>query len=59
MTKNLTEKIKAGELADYLARQLGGKGGGRPDMAQAGGTNVAELTAALQSVYPWAEEKLR
>lgn len=59
VTKNLTEKIKAGELADYLARQLGGKGGGRPDMAQAGGTNVAELTAALQSVYPWAEEKLR
>ena len=58
VTKNLTEKIKANELANYLAQQLDGKGGGRPDMAQAGGTKVAKLTMVLQSVYPWVEEKL-
>ncbi len=58
VTKNLTEKIKANELANYLAQQLDGKGGGRPDMAQAGGTKVAKLTMVLQSVYPWVEERL-
>jgi alanyl-tRNA synthetase len=50
--------VKAGELVNYVAQQVGGKGGGRPDMAQAGGTDAAKLPGALQSVRPWVEQRL-
>ncbi len=50
VTNDLTAKVKAGELVNHVAQQVGGKGGGRPDMAQAGGTDPAGLPAALQSV---------
>ncbi|KHT62401.1 alanyl-tRNA synthetase [Photobacterium gaetbulicola] len=58
VTKDLTGKVKAGELVNLVAQQVGGKGGGRPDMAQAGGTDAAALPAALESVTPWLVEKL-
>lgn len=58
VTKDLIGKVKAGELVSYLAVQVGGKGGGRPDMAQAGGSNPEALAAALESVMPWLTEKL-
>jgi len=58
VTSDLTEKIKAGELVNHVATQVGGKGGGRPDMAQAGGNNPAALPAALQSVRAWIAERL-
>lgn len=53
VTPDLTTKLKAGELVNMVAQQVGGKGGGRPDMAQAGGTNPAALPAALASVKDW------
>jgi len=59
VTADLTGKVKAGDLVNFVAQQVGGKGGGRPDMAQAGGTDPAKLNGALQSVRPWIEEKLR
>jgi alanyl-tRNA synthetase len=58
VTADLTAKVKAGELVNYVAQQVGGKGGGRPDMAQAGGTDPAKLGAALDSVRPWVEQRL-
>ncbi|HBC6052631.1 TPA: alanine--tRNA ligase [Proteus mirabilis] len=58
VTKDLTAKIKAGELISFVAQQIGGKGGGRPDMAQAGGTDVEALPAALVSVDEWVESHL-
>jgi alanyl-tRNA synthetase len=58
VTPDLTAKVKAGELVNYVAQQVGGKGGGRPDMAQAGGTDSAKLPAALQSVGLWVEQRL-
>ncbi len=58
VTADLTAKVKAGELVNFVASQVGGKGGGRPDMAQAGGTNAAALPAALASVRGWVEERL-
>src|SRR5579859_6102546 len=58
VTDDLTGKVKAGELVNYVAQQVGGKGGGRADMAQAGGTDAAKLPAALQSVQPWVEQRL-
>ncbi|HEX2565713.1 MAG TPA: alanine--tRNA ligase [Burkholderiales bacterium] len=58
VTADLTGKVKAGELVNYVAQQVGGKGGGRADMAQAGGTDAAKLPAALQSVQPWVEQRL-
>jgi alanyl-tRNA synthetase len=58
VTSDLTGKVKAGELVNYVAQQVGGKGGGRPDMAQAGGTDAAKLPGALQSVRPWVEQRL-
>ena len=51
-------KVKAGELVNMVASQVGGKGGGRPDMAMAGGTDPEPLPAALASVKAWVEEKL-
>jgi alanyl-tRNA synthetase len=58
VTKDLTSQVKAGDLVNYLAAQVGGKGGGRPDMAQAGGTQAENLDAALASAEPWLAEKL-
>jgi alanyl-tRNA synthetase len=58
VTADLTGKLKAGELVNYVAQQVGGKGGGRPDMAQAGGTDPAGLPSALQSVRSWVEQRV-
>jgi len=58
VTADLTARVKAGELVNYVAQQVGGKGGGRPDMAQAGGTEPAKLAAALQSVKGWVEQRI-
>ncbi|UNH39552.1 alanine--tRNA ligase [Moellerella wisconsensis] len=58
VTHDLTTKIKAGDLIAYVAQQVGGKGGGRPDMAQAGGTDVEALPAALATVEAWVESTL-
>ena len=58
VTPDLTAKLKAGDLVNYVAQQVGGKGGGRPDMAQAGGTDAAKVPAALGSVQQWVEQRL-
>jgi len=58
VTADLTSKVKAGELVNYVAQQVGGKGGGRPDMAQAGGTSPEKLPDALASVRGWVERRL-
>jgi alanyl-tRNA synthetase len=58
VTADLTARVKAGELVNFVAQQVGGKGGGRPDMAQAGGTEPAKLPAALQSVKGWVEQRV-
>jgi len=58
VTKDLTGKVKAGELVNMVALQVGGKGGGRPDMAQAGGTDASALPAALESAQAWIAERL-
>jgi alanyl-tRNA synthetase len=58
VTQDLLARVKAGELVNFVASQVGGKGGGRPDMAQAGGTNAAALPKALESVRGWVEERL-
>ena len=57
VTADLTSKIKAGELVNHVATQGGGKGGGRPDMAQAGGTDPTNLTQALESVHDWVAQR--
>jgi alanyl-tRNA synthetase len=58
VTADTTAKVKAGELVNMVAQQVGGKGGGRPDMAQAGGTQPENLAAALASVTDWVKAKL-
>ncbi|HHB1426790.1 TPA: alanine--tRNA ligase [Serratia odorifera] len=58
VTKDLTDRVKAGELIGNVAQQVGGKGGGRPDMAQAGGSDDNALPAALDSVEAWVASKL-
>jgi len=58
VTADLTSKVKAGELVNHVASQCGGKGGGRPDMAQAGGTLPDNLPKALESVAAWVGEKV-
>ena len=58
VTPDLATKVKAGELVNFVAQQVGGKGGGRPDMAQAGGTQPDNLPAALESVAGWVEQRL-
>ena len=58
VTSNVTSKVKAGELVNFVAQQVGGKGGGRPDIAQAGGTNPDGLAAALASVTAWVTERV-
>jgi alanyl-tRNA synthetase len=57
VTADATSKVKAGELVNFVAQQVGGKGGGRPDMAQAGGTQPENLAAALSSVHAWVKAK--
>ena len=58
VTPDLIAKVKAGELVNFVAQQVGGKGGGRPDMAQAGGTEPAKLPSALESVKTWVGERI-
>ncbi len=58
VTDDLTSKVKAGELVNYVAQQVGGKGGGRADMAQAGGTQPAKLPEALASVADWVKQRV-
>ncbi|SDX11928.1 alanine--tRNA ligase [Nitrosomonas oligotropha] len=57
VSADLTSKVKAGELVNFVAQQVGGKGGGRPDMAQAGGTQPEQLPRALEGVKDWVEKK--
>jgi alanyl-tRNA synthetase len=57
VTPELIGRIKAGELVNFVAQQVGGKGGGKPDMAMAGGTDPAALPAALASVQAWVAER--
>ena len=58
VTSDTTGKVKAGELVNFVAQQVGGKGGGKPDMAMAGGTDATNLNAALDSVQAWVTERL-
>jgi alanyl-tRNA synthetase len=58
VTSDLTARVKAGELVNFVAQQVGGKGGGRPDMAQAGGTEPGKLPNALESVKNWVEQRV-
>jgi len=58
VTKDLTGRLHAGELVNFVAAQIGGKGGGRPDMARAGGTDIDQLSQALSSVERWLEKNL-
>ena len=58
VTPDTTDRVKAGELVNFVAAQLGGKGGGKPDLAMAGGTEPAKLPQALASVYDWVAQKL-
>jgi alanyl-tRNA synthetase len=58
VTADTTGKVKAGELVSFVAQQVGGKGGGKPDMAMAGGTDARNLNAALASVQAWVTERL-
>lgn len=58
VTKNCAQIIHAGELVNFVAQQLDGKGGGRPDMAQGGGSDVGKLVIALKTVVPWVKERL-
>ncbi|PZP55829.1 MAG: alanine--tRNA ligase, partial [Azospira oryzae] len=58
VTSDLTGKVSAGELVNYVAGQVGGRGGGRPDLAQAGGSDPAKLPTALKGVASWVRERL-
>ena len=58
VTADITDKVKAGELVNSVAQQVGGKGGGRADMAQAGGTQPGFLATALASVSAWVKGRL-
>ncbi len=58
VTADTTARVKAGDLVNFVAGQVGGKGGGKPDMAMAGGTEPAKLQAALDSVQAWVLSKL-
>lgn len=58
VTRDTVDRVHAGELVNYVAEQVGGRGGGRPDMAQAGGNNPASLKQALDSVKAWVQSKL-
>ncbi|MCA1779273.1 MAG: alanine--tRNA ligase [Xanthomonadaceae bacterium] len=58
VTSDLSNRFRAGELVNYVAEQVGGKGGGRPDFAQAGGTDAGSLDSALESVYHWVDQNI-
>ncbi|MFM2036493.1 MAG: hypothetical protein RL459_1758, partial [Pseudomonadota bacterium] len=58
VTADSTSKVKAGELVNFVAQQVGGKGGGKPDLAMAGGTDASKLAAALASVQAWVTERV-
>ena len=58
VTPDAVGKLKAGELVNFVAQQVGGKGGGKPDMAMAGGTDASGLPKALQSVQAWVAERV-
>jgi len=58
VTRDVTEKVKAADLVNHVAVQVGGKGGGRPDLAQAGGTEPKLLAGALESVPEWLAARL-
>ncbi|MEY2890505.1 MAG: hypothetical protein RJA98_413, partial [Pseudomonadota bacterium] len=58
VTADTIAKVKAGELVNFVAQQVGGKGGGKPDMAMAGGTDPAGLPAALAAVQAWVAERV-
>jgi alanyl-tRNA synthetase len=58
VTSDLITKLKAGDLVNHVASQVGGKGGGKPDMAMAGGTDASKLPQALASVSAWVQQKL-
>ena len=58
VTADSVGKVKAGELVNFVAQQVGGKGGGKADMAMAGGTDAAALPAALQSVQAWVAQRV-
>ena len=58
VTQDLIARLKAGDLANHVASQVGGKGGGKPDMAMAGGTDASQLPQALASVQAWVQQKL-
>ena len=58
VTKAETAKVKAGELVNFVAQQVGGKGGGKPDLAMAGGSNAEGVPAALASVQAWVAERI-
>jgi len=57
VTADSIGKVKAGELVNFVARQVGGKGGGKPDLAMAGGTDASKLSAALDSVQGWVAQR--
>jgi alanyl-tRNA synthetase len=57
VTPDSVGRVKAGELVNFVAQQVGGKGGGKPDMAMAGGTDASKLAAALASVQAWVEAR--
>ncbi|HEY8708627.1 MAG TPA: DHHA1 domain-containing protein, partial [Burkholderiaceae bacterium] len=57
VTQDAMGRVKAGELVNFVAQQVGGKGGGKPDLAMAGGTDPGKLAAALQSVQAWVAER--
>jgi alanyl-tRNA synthetase len=58
VTQDVIAKLKAGDLVNHVASQVGGKGGGKPDMAMAGGTDPSQLPKALASVQAWVQQKL-
>ena len=58
MTSDLTAKVKAGELVNLMAQQVGGKGGGRPDMAMAGGSRPENAAQAIKAAQDWLNENL-
>ncbi|HLR13794.1 MAG TPA: DHHA1 domain-containing protein, partial [Burkholderiaceae bacterium] len=59
VTSDLTGQVRAGELVSRVASQVGGKGGGRPDMAMGGGASVADLPAALDDIRVWVDQQLQ
>jgi alanyl-tRNA synthetase len=57
ITADCVGKVKAGELVNFVAQQVGGKGGGKPDLAMAGGTDASKLSGALASVQGWVAQR--